>query len=65
MAADHRVTPRASRDVAVDAVAVLTKEVAALRAELRDLQAAEAGPSTSSRTRGLARRLRSRWKRPA
>ena len=72
VAADHRVTPRASRDVAVDAVAVLTKEVAALRAELRDLQAAEAaeaGPSGPSRARVLARRgarrLRHPWKRPA
>ena len=36
--ADHRVTPRASRDVAVEAIAVLTKEVAALRAEVRELR---------------------------
>ncbi len=60
VAADHRVTPRASRDVAVDAVAVLTKEVAALRAELRELQAGSERSNTSrSRSLGgrVARRL--------
>ena len=61
--ADHRVTPRASRDLAIDAVAVLTKEVAALRAEVRELQSRTTG-RTGSRARALvgrvARRLRRR-----
>ncbi len=62
VSADHRVTARASRDLAVDAVAVLTKEVAALRAELRELQASSSparGPG-EPRARALARRLRHR-----
>ncbi|HET6654196.1 MAG TPA: hypothetical protein VFH10_16285 [Nocardioides sp.] len=62
-AADHRVTPRASRDLAIDAVAVLTKEVAALRAEVRELQARSTG-RTRSRARALARRVAERFRRP-
>jgi hypothetical protein len=60
--ADHRVTPRASRDLAIDAVAVLTKEVAALRAEVRELQARSTG-RTRSRARALARRAAGRFRR--
>ena len=77
VAADHRVSARASRDLAIDAVAMLTKEVAALRAELRDLQAGPRRRAGESRTRALARRVARRlrrrrslgavrrWRRPA
>jgi hypothetical protein len=61
-AADHRVTPRASRDLAIDAVAVLTKEVASLRAEVRELQARRTG-RTRSRVGALARRAAGRLRR--
>jgi hypothetical protein len=57
---DHRVAPRASRDLAIDAVAVLTKEVAALRAEVRELQARSAG---RTRARALSRRVAGRFRR--
>jgi hypothetical protein len=60
--ADHRVTPRASRDLAIDAVAVLTKEVAALRAEVRELQG-RTTRRTGSRARALARRVAGRLRR--
>jgi hypothetical protein len=62
--ADHRVTPRASRDVAVDAVAVLTKEVAALRAELRELKDGVARPPGAGGAGTLARRMLRRLRRP-
>ena len=60
--ADHRVTPRASRDVAVEAIAVLTKEVAALRAEVRELRDARQPttdlPAPQRVVEALRRRLR-------
>jgi hypothetical protein len=60
--AGHRVTPRASRDVAVEAIAVLTKEVAALRAEVRELrdtrQATTDLPAPQRVVQALRRRLR-------
>jgi hypothetical protein len=62
-AADHRVTPRASRDLAIDAVAILTKEVAALRAELRELQAPATHRPGGFRVRSLARRISARLRR--
>ena len=62
-AAGHRVTPRASRDLAVEAVATLTKEVAALRAELRELQARGTRQPGESRPRALARRAVGRLRR--
>ncbi len=62
MPADHRVTPRASRDVAVEAIAVLTKEVAALRAEVRELRDARQPttdlPAPQRVVEALRRRLR-------
>jgi hypothetical protein len=61
--ADHRVTPRASRDLAIDAVAMLTKEVAALRVELRELQARSARRPGESRLQSTARRLKRRLRR--
>lgn len=63
VAADHRVTPRASRDVAVEAVAVLTKEVAALRAELRDITDSKAVAASSSPARRVARAVKRRLQR--
>jgi hypothetical protein len=60
VAADHRVTPRASRDVAVEAVAVLTKEVAALRAELKEVKDAREARASASRARRVARAVRRR-----
>jgi hypothetical protein len=63
VAADHRVTPRASRDVAVDAVAVLTKEVAALRAEVKELRDAREDRASASTARRVARAVRRRLRR--
>jgi hypothetical protein len=57
------VTPRASRDLAIDAVAILTKEVAALRAELRELQAPATHRPGGFRVRSLARRISARLRR--
>lgn len=61
--AGHRVSPRASRDLAFDAVATLTREVAALRAQLRELGTRDARPSVPARLRRRARRAVRRLRR--
>jgi hypothetical protein len=61
--ADHRVTPRASRDVAVEAIAVLTKEVAALRAEVRELRDPRPATGDLPAPQRVVQALRSRLRR--
>lgn len=62
-----RVQVRASRDLALDAVAVLTREVAGLREELREVEAlrrrvAEFESGASGRAMLRLGRLRTRWR---
>ena len=62
--ADHRVPVRDARDLAVQAVAVLTREVATLREEVREVEQLRAQvaalQSRSGRARAAVRRLRAR-----
>lgn len=66
--ADHRVPVRDARDLAVDAVAVLAREVATLRAEVQELErlrtrVAELESSGSARLRAGVRRAVARLRK--
>ena len=65
--ADHRVPVRDARDLAVDAVAVLAREVATLRAEVQEVERLRARvaelESGSDRLRAVVRRALARLRR--